>query len=122
MVTKKTALAVLVRTVLLACVAASASAQPATSLADSRSGDIQFNSFQPRGHHELAQGTFDRKPVAIQGKLLLPAAQGRVPAIVIGHTVGGVQPFLFRWAKALNDAGYAAFVVDSFSSRGLSRM
>lgn len=100
---------------------AAAQAQPVDSLADGRSGDIGFNSFNPRGHGELGQGTFDRKPVPITGHLSLPAAtEAKVPAIVIGHTANGVHPILYsRWAKALNDAGYAAFVVDSFKPRGI---
>ncbi len=99
-------------------------AQAVSSLADGRSGEISFTSFGPRGHHELGQGTFDRKPVPITGNLLLPASgDAKLPAVVIGHTVGGVQPFLYtRWAKALNEAGYAVFVVDSFKARGLSDM
>lgn len=98
-------------------------AQPVDNLADGRSGDIDFTSFSPSSHNALAQGTFDRKPIPLSGKLMLPAGDSKVPAVVIGHTVGGVKPVLYhRWAKSLNDAGFAVFVVDSFGPRGLTNM
>jgi len=91
------------------------------SLSDGRSGSIAFSSYAPRGHFELSQATFDRKPVAISGQLLLPPGEGKVPAVVIGHAAGGVVPVLsHRWARAFNEAGYAAFIVDSFGPRGLA--
>jgi dienelactone hydrolase len=108
---------------MLALLGNSVTAQTSDSLSDGRNGDIEFTSFWPRGHHELGQATFDRKPVPVRGQLLMPPGTAKVPAVVIGHTVGGVQPFLFhRWSKALNDAGYAAFVVDSFGPRGMGSM
>lgn len=98
-------------------------AQPVESLADGRSGDIEFTSFEPPGHSAMAKGSFDRTPVKISGKLSFPAGDAKVPAVVIGHTVGGVKPVLYsRWAKSLNDAGYAVLVVDSFGPRGMYQM
>lgn len=100
-----------------------AAAQTGENLGDGRGGDIEFSSFWPRGHHELGQATFDRKPLPVRGQLSLPPGSGKVPAVVIGHTVGGVQPYLFhRWVKALNEAGFAALVVDSFGPRGMGSM
>lgn len=100
-----------------------AAAQTGDNLGDGRGGNIEFTSFWPRGHHELGQATFDRKPLPVRGQLSLPPGAGKVPAVVIGHTVGGVQPYLFhRWAKALNEAGFAALVVDSFGPRGMGSM
>ena len=110
---------------LLACALFSGglSAAPTASLADGRTGVIEFTSYTPAGHSALAQGTFDRKPVPISGKLSLPVGTGKVPAVVIGHTVGGIKPVLFNlWAQALSDAGYAVFVIDSFGLRSLSGM
>jgi len=98
-------------------------AQPLATLADGRSGDMEFDSYSPTGHNEIAAGTFDRKAVPIRGQLYLPAGSERVPAVVIGHTIGGVQAFLVtRWVKALNEAGIAAFVVDSFGPRRMFNM
>lgn len=98
-------------------------AQTVDSLADGRSGDIEFTSFDPSGHNAMAQGSFDRTPVKISGKLLVPTGDAKVPAVVIGYTVGGIKPVLYsRWAKSLNDAGYAVLVVDSFGPRGMNQM
>lgn len=108
---------------LLAVLTGQLAAQPSDSLADGRSGDIEFTSFMPSGHNALATGTFDRKPVKIGGKLLLPVGDAKVPAIVIGHSVGGINPVLYsRWAKSFNDAGYAVLVVDSFEPRNMNSM
>lgn len=108
---------------LLAVLSGQLEAQPTDSLADGRSGDIEFTSFMPSGHNALATGTFDRKPIKIGGKLLLPAGEAKAPAIVIGHTVGGIKPVLYsRWAKSFNDAGYAVLVVDSFGPRNMKGM
>lgn len=109
--------------VFLICMYDGVGAQPVDSLADGRSGDIEFTSFEPSGHNAMAQGSFDRTPVKISGKLSFPAGDAKVPAVVIGHTVGGVKPVLYsRWAKSLNDAGYAVLVVDSFSTRSMNQM
>lgn len=109
--------------IVLTWMSAGLGAQPVETLADGRSGDIEFTSFEPPGHSGLAQGNFDRTPVKIGGKLSFPAGDAKVPAVVIGHTVGGVKPVLYdRWAKSLNDAGYAVLVVDSFGPRGMHLM
>jgi dienelactone hydrolase len=54
----------------------------------------------------------------------MPAnAQGKVPAVVFSHGSEGVSSLYFDvWAKALNAAGYAVFVVDSFKPRNEERV
>jgi len=48
-----------------------------------------------------------------------PAGAGPFPAIVLLHTCGGIEAQQMRyWARAALDAGYAAFILDSFSQRG----
>jgi dienelactone hydrolase len=109
--------------VFLTCMNAGISAQPVDSLVDGRSGEVEFTSFDPPGHSAMAQGSFDRTPVKISGNLSFPAGDAKVPAVVIGHTVGGVKPVLYsRWAKSLNEAGYAVLVVDSFGPRAMNQM
>lgn len=109
--------------VLLTGMCSGIGAQPVDSLADGRSGEIEFTSFEPSGHSAMAQGSFDRTPVKVSGKLSFPAGDAKVPAVVIGYTVGGIKPALYsRWAKSLNDAGYAVLVVDSFGPRGMGQM
>jgi len=64
------------------------------------------------------QGT----PVMIAGQLRLPKMEGRQPVVVLMHgapAVGGSEGQVDTWARALNEAGIGAFVVDSFSGRGV---
>jgi dienelactone hydrolase len=46
--------------------------------------------------------------------------QGKIPAMVISHGSAGVQQKdVDRWARAFNEMGVAAFIVDSFGGRGI---
>jgi dienelactone hydrolase len=46
-------------------------------------------------------------------------AKGKVPAVVIMHGAGGVNNHYFEVGRILNGIGIAAFVVDSFETRGI---
>ena len=60
------------------------------------------------------------KPVRLAGELRLPLAQTeRFPAVILAHHSGGVNAVTFRWAQELNDIGVAAFIMDSFTGRGI---
>ena len=48
-----------------------------------------------------------------------PAGPGPFPAVVVYHTCAGIQDQVGEWANILVKAGYVAFVLDSFSQRGL---
>lgn len=95
-------------------------AQTVASLADGRSGRIEFPSMTPSGPSELVRGA--AAPVMVGGTLVLPAgAAARMPAMVIAHGSGGILPGREdAWASRLNNLGIATFVVDSFTPRGLS--
>ncbi len=43
----------------------------------------------------------------------------RVPAVVLVHGSGGISGSLYLWARELNAAGIAAFILDSFAGRGI---
>lgn len=58
-------------------------------------------------------------PITIRGSVDLPSgAQGRVPAVIIGHASDGVTPDVQEVAKAARAAGFAALYYDSLSVRG----
>jgi len=110
----------LVFALLTLSLASQATAQPAASLADGRSGDIEFASTTPRGPSDLVKRNPDQPSATISGRLTLPPGGDRLPAIVVAHGSGGIQPGReHEWAARLNALGYATFVVDSFSGRGL---
>jgi dienelactone hydrolase len=59
------------------------------------------------------------EPVVLSGDLTLPAGAGPFPAVILMHGCGGVGNAETGWVPALRRAGYASFVVDSFTGRGL---
>ena len=57
--------------------------------------------------------------LTIPGTLLMPAASGPVPAVVIAHGSGGVDGRGDYHAEALNHAGIATLEIDMWRPRGL---
>lgn len=89
-------------------------------LADGRSGRLLFRSYNATWS-DLATRVFRRFPVEVPGDLLLPQDSGanRVPAVVLLHGSDGVTRHQYATARSLLELGVAAFVVDSFTTRGV---
>lgn len=105
------------------CVSA-VSAAPFSDLSGGQTGRIEFTSSTPDHRWALIRGRLGPE-VTVYGDLLMPtqASSGKVPAVVFSHGSEGVSSLYFDvWAKALNNAGYAVFVVDSFKPRGEDRV
>lgn len=68
---------------------------------------------------QFLTGVREGKPVSIGAELRLPLGTGRLPAVLLVHGSGGVGANVDMWAHELNDSGFAAFIIDSFTSRGL---
>lgn len=98
--------------------AVAAKAQPASSLADGRTGKVAFESLTPATLAQLIRRTGEK--TVVFGTLTLPAGAARTPAMVIAHGSGGVRDVDHDWAARLNGLGIAAFVVDSFAPRGIA--
>lgn len=101
-----------------------AAAAPFADLSGSQTGRIEFTSSTPDHRWALIRGNLGPE-VTVFGDLLMPSpkAEGKVPAVVFSHGSEGVSSLYFDvWAKALNNAGYAVFVVDSFKPRGEDRV
>jgi dienelactone hydrolase len=64
-------------------------------------------------------GAQDGKPARIAGELRLPSATGRFPAVILIHGSAGIGANLSNWAQKLNGIGVAAFLLDSFTGRGI---
>jgi dienelactone hydrolase len=56
------------------------------------------------------------------GSLILPDGSPPFPAVVVLHGCNGVSQNTRVWARRLASWGYAALIVDSFTSRGLSQV
>jgi dienelactone hydrolase len=85
-----------------------------------------MNSYSPAGQTSFVTRTFLKDPpVIIGGTLTLPSVtsfqkDGRFPAVILMHGSGGIsQEREHAWAERLNNWGIAAFVVDSFTGRGI---
>jgi dienelactone hydrolase len=89
------------------------------SLADGRDGSILFASSTPTGLNAYLSAR--KQPEAlVSGILRLPTGAEPVPAIVLSHSAGGVSRDRdLAWAERFTSSGMAAFVVDSFTSRGV---
>jgi dienelactone hydrolase len=101
--------------VLLALVSAGCS-NALSSVTEGKTGRLDVPSFTigPRGVDE---------PITVSGDLSIPADTGaRVPAVIILHSCSGMTPNLVDWARAVNQMGFAAFVLDSFTARGVTEV
>lgn len=56
----------------------------------------------------------------IAGELRIPSGTGRVPAVILVHGSDGLSLSIERWAESFNGIGVAAFLLDSFSGRGIT--
>jgi len=69
---------------------------------------------------EFLRGGVPGREALLGGELRLPLnAPAKVPAVVLVHGSGGIGAGPDYWARALNEAGVAAFILDSFSGRGI---
>lgn len=65
-------------------------------------------------------GSTSGPEVLLGGELRLPlGATGPVPAVILIHGSGGIGAGPDMWAHILNEAGIAAFILDSFSGRNI---
>jgi dienelactone hydrolase len=94
--------------------------EPVSDLSQGQEGKIFFSSLNLGSFREILAGEGQSKPVTISGTLKIPKGVNReVPAVIILHGAGGVNAHYYEDADTLNQMGVAAFVVDSFESRGI---
>ena len=61
-------------------------------------------------------------PIPITGELHFPQGSGPFPAVVLAHGCNGKRNTERSWGPILRSWGYATFVIDSFSGRGLDEV
>ena len=87
---------------------------------ESHGTTLTFESVTPKRIMGFVERAANEK-VSITGRLTFPdAVTSPVPAVVILHGSSGVNPGEKVWAQRLNAMGYASFLVDSFTGRGVS--
>jgi dienelactone hydrolase len=70
---------------------------------------------------QFLTGDKSGKPTTIAGALRLPqGAPGKLPAVLLLHGSGGISGGHELWAKHFNEMGIAAYLLDSFTGRGLT--
>jgi dienelactone hydrolase len=70
---------------------------------------------------QFLTGVHQSTPVRIGAELRLPVGAARVPAVVLLHGSAGIGANVDRWAGEVNEIGAAAFLVDSFTGRGITQ-
>src|SRR5690242_3883778 len=61
------------------------------------------------------------EPATIAGVLRIPGPDaGPRPVVILLHGSGGPMAYVDAWALRLHSQGWATFLVDSFSGRGLT--
>ena len=69
---------------------------------------------------QFLTGDLNGRPTVIAGELRIPKpGTDKLAAVVLIHGSGGVSGSMDRWAQELNSIGVAAFILDSFSGRGI---
>jgi len=112
-----TAIAICMANVGIAC---ATSITPVSPHDDDHGSTITFESVTPKRIKDFVERTVDNK-VSITGRLAFPeGTTSGVPAVVILHGSSGVNPGERVWAQRLNSMGFASFVVDSFTGRGIT--
>jgi dienelactone hydrolase len=83
--------------------------------------EIRTFASQTLSDEQFLKGDASGPTVLLAGELRFPVSNTspRLPAVIIMHGSGGINPASQSWAYLLNQAGYATFMVDSFSGRGL---
>lgn len=96
-------------------------APPMARLAVAQTARMEIHTFETLTltDTQFLTGAKGGKPGQIGGELRLPPGSGRFPAVVLVHSCGGVGANVDRWAQELNGIGVAAFLIDSFTGRGI---
>jgi dienelactone hydrolase len=69
---------------------------------------------------QILTGDTKGAPATLAGELRIPKpGSDRLPAVVLIHGSGGVGSNVDAWAKEINSLGVAAFILDTFSGRGI---
>jgi dienelactone hydrolase len=98
------------------------SCPPPTTREALRADDTGRLAFESRtlSNTDFLTGTGRHSPALIWGDLWLPARGDRQPAVILAHGSEGLGRREARWAEELTSEGFAVFVLDNLTGRGLS--
>jgi len=99
--------------------------EPVSHLAEGDVGEIYYQSWSPYDFDILLRQDPLPVPTTGVGTLILPegaSAQAPVPAVILVHGSGGITPGReMRIGQTLADEGIAAFVIDYYQPRGITK-
>lgn len=95
---------------------------PSPAPASAESGVIPFATAGSLQRSANGRNFFPGAPVSITGELHFPPGSGPFPAVVLAHGCNGNRNTERAWGPILRSWGYATFVIDSFSGRGLDEV
>ena len=104
--------------VLLACIETNAQGIPKEAAARVEMHTIPSMTLSDRQF--LTGDTNGAQPVTMAGEFRIAQGIGRLPAVVLMHGSGGINPTMEVWTRQLNSLGISTFVIDGFSGRGLT--
>jgi dienelactone hydrolase len=98
---------------------------PVRDLTSGGAGEIYFETFSPYDFDILLRRNPLPVPTTGLGTLILPegaSVDAKVPAVILVHGSGGISPGReMRIGQTLADAGFAAFVLDYYQPRGITK-
>jgi len=94
---------------------------PVSMLAQAAKTEIYSIDTMTLTDKQFLTGAKDGTPARIAGELRLPKGSGPFPAVVLIHGSGGITGGADQWAREFNSIGVAAFLLDSFTGRGIGQ-
>jgi dienelactone hydrolase len=84
---------------------------------------IEINSFETvtLSDRQFLMGNKDGITARISAELRLPPGTSKVAAVILVHGSNGIGANVDGWARELNGIGVAAFLLDSFTGRGITQ-
>jgi dienelactone hydrolase len=104
---------------MIAALTVLALALPVQALAQAAKTEIYSIDTMTLTNKQILTGAKDGKPARIGGELRLPQGKGPFPAVVLVHGSRGVTDNVDQWSREFNSIGIAAFLLDSFTGRGI---
>ncbi|MCJ2053789.1 dienelactone hydrolase family protein [Methylobacterium sp. J-070] len=106
----------------IATLLALATLTPAAQAGSPLPGRIEIHAVKSRTltGEEFLRADAPGREVVLGGELRLPVgAPQKVPVVILVHGSGGISAGPDAWARTLNEAGVGAFILDTFTGRGI---
>ena len=109
-------------TMMVIAIAHTSTAQAQDNLKAQIPARTELHTFQSMTIPDAAflKGEGQSTPVTLAGELRIAQGTGRMPVVVLVHGSSGIGSNTEVWARQFNQMGVSAFILDSFTGRGLT--